>query len=190
MQHSEASIEGVGILGFRPYADDRGTFIEVYRDEWVDETQPIQWNVVHSSPNTLRGVHVHVDHHDYLTVLSGSLLLGLHDIRPESPTLGLSDMIGLSAEQPRAILIPPGVCHGFYYLEPTIHLYAVSHYFNPADELGCRFDCPELNLAWPTTAPLLSRRDEAAGGYTTMREKYLSGHERAGRNPTGRVGLM
>ena len=180
MDHPGIEIKGVETIDLAPHTDVRGTFMEVYRDEWVDDTQPIQWNVVHSSANTLRGVHVHVDHHDYLTVLSGLMLLGLHDIRPESPTYGRSSTIELSTEPSRAILIPPGVCHGFYYLQPSIHLYAVSHYFNPADELGCRFDCPELNLDWPATSPLLSQRDQTADSYRTMCEKYLSGHKSVG----------
>ncbi len=180
MQLSNIGIDGVRLLNLHPHTDDRGTFIEIYRDEWVDETQPIQWNVVHSCENTLRGVHVHIYHHDYLTVLSGKMLLGLHDIRPESPTFGRSNMIELGTDPSDAILIPPGVCHGFYYFQPSTHLYAVSQYFDPTDELGCRFNCPELGLEWPAGTPLLSSRDKTADSYTAMCEKYLSGRTRVG----------
>ncbi len=125
-----------------------------------------------SSANVLRGVHVHRRHHDYLMVAAGTLLLGLHDLRADSPTSGLSAQLTLSAEDPIAVTIPPGVCHGFYFPEPTVHVYAVSEYWDLDDELGCRFDAAELGLNWPIGDPLLSPRDRAAGSYEAMRMAY------------------
>ena len=56
-------------------------------------------------------------------------------------------------------MIPPGVAHGFYFLEPSLHVYAVSEYWNPADELGCHWADPDLELQWPDPSPLVSERD-------------------------------
>lgn len=131
---------------------------------------PIQWNFVTSRPDTLRGVHVHPHHTDYFCVLSGSVLLGLNDMRVDSATYRRSAFLTLLGEQPCAIVIPPGVAHGFYFAEAADFTYAVDYYWNPADELGCRWDDPDLDLVWPTTNPLLSPRDANAPSYAALAE--------------------
>jgi dTDP-4-dehydrorhamnose 3,5-epimerase len=52
--------------------------------------------------------------------------------------------------------------------EPSLHIYAVTHYFDPADELGCRWDDPDLAIPWPERPRLVSERDEAAGTYAEL----------------------
>ena len=117
-----------------------------------------------SSANVLRGVHAHIRHADYLTLAVGRATIGLHDLRPDSPTEGLGTTVELDADEPSALVIPVGVAHGFYFhTERSVHVYAVSHEFDPADELGCRWDDPELDIAWPCTEPLVSSRDESLG---------------------------
>lgn len=170
---STCDIAGVEIVSLNPFPDDRGVFVEFFREEWGVGPAPVQWNFVRSRPDVLRGVHVHRTHHDFLTVVSGTLLLGLHDLRPESPTQGASCFVTLAADEPRAAAIPPGVCHGFYYSEPTIHVYGVSRYWDVDDELGCRYDAPELGLDWPTTSPVLSDKDRGAMTFEQMRGHYL-----------------
>lgn len=164
--------EGVLLTRLVRHCDRRGVFLEAFRASWGTDIEPVQWNAVHSCENVLRGVHVHRSHADYLTVLSGNLLLGLRDIRADSPTNGNAAMLEISAVQPLAVTIPPGVAHGFYFPEPSIHLYAVSHYWDPADELGCRFDDDGLGLDWPSKSPLLSVRDAEAPGLALMMAEY------------------
>lgn len=130
---------------------------------------PAQWNVVSSNAGVLRGVHVHHRHDDYLCVVRGRAVVGLHDLRPDSPTRGRAAAVTLRAERPGAIVIPHGVAHGFWFPEPSVHLYAVSHAWDPDDELGCRWDDPELEIPWTPEAPLLSARDAAAGSVAELR---------------------
>ena len=73
---------------------------------------------------------------------------------------------------PRALVIPVGVAHGFYFHEPSIHVYAVSHEFDPADELGCRWYDPTLEIAWPCTDPLISARDRELGSLSELRDVW------------------
>ncbi|MEW4458469.1 dTDP-4-dehydrorhamnose 3,5-epimerase family protein [Roseibium algicola] len=174
MKTEETSIEGVIVHDLVSHIDDRGSFTEIYRETWLTGFKSIQWNIVTSKEDTLRGVHVHKDHYDYLMVLSGKMLLGLHDIRRDSPTIRTSQFLDLSAENRRAVSIPPGVCHGFYFPQAATHLYSVSTYFDPTDELGCKFDCPELNLSWPTKDPILSNRDRTADNYSQMLDKFYA----------------
>ncbi len=177
MASNEDLPDGVRTQLLTPHADDRGIFTEIFREEWSTGCAAVQWNAVHSVAGVLRGVHVHATHHDYLVVLSGVMVLGLHDIRPSSPTRGCSRLLTLDASAPRAITIPPGVCHGFYFPVASLHVYAVSAYWNPQDELGCQFDCRELELAWPTDTPRLSARDRMAGSYLQMCESYRARHD-------------
>jgi dTDP-4-dehydrorhamnose 3,5-epimerase len=159
----------VSLLELTPHADDRGVFTELFRVSWEPGVAPTQWNAVRSEPNVLRGVHVHLRHTDYLTVVAGKATIGLHDLRSGSPTEGLGTTVELDATAPAALVIPVGVAHGFYFHEPSIHVYAVSHEFDPADELGCRWDDPALDIAWPCTDPLLSERDQGLGPLTELR---------------------
>ncbi len=173
---------GVRIQSLNPHRDDRGVLTEIFREEWAVGCDPVQWNVVHSAARVLRGVHVHVDHDDYLVVISGVLVLGLHDIRPESRSAGCSRLVTLETATPRAVTIPPGVCHGFYFPVPSTLVYAVSAYWNPRDELGCRFDRGELGLEWPDSTPLLSERDDRAGGYQQMCQAFHEGRQELRRD--------
>lgn len=138
----------------------------------------VQWNLVQSEPNTLRGVHVHIRHWDYLHVALGAMTLGLHDMRPWSATHGLSALLRLSGDTPAAIAIPPGVAHGFYFAGAAHYLYAVSEYWSPSDELGCRWDDPALRLDWPAVDPALSQRDRAAAGYRGLVDDLADAHRR------------
>jgi dTDP-4-dehydrorhamnose 3,5-epimerase len=147
----------------RPHGDERGVFTELFRTSWQVGVEPVQWNVVRSNGNVLRGVHAHHRHWDYVTLVAGRAVVGLHDLRATSPTRGLSGLVELSADDPAGLVIPPGVAHGFYFRESSTHVYAVSDEWDPADELGCRYDDPALGLDWPCTRPLLSPRDADLG---------------------------
>ena len=160
--------DGLLLRPLQPHDDERGSFIELHRREWDTEVEPIQWNAVHSEAEVLRGVHVHPRHDDYLTVVRGRAFVGVRDLRDDSPTLGAAACIELAAERPGAITIPHGVAHGFYFAEPSTHVYAVSHYWDPADELGCRWDDPALEIPWPQDRARLSPRDESLPSLTAL----------------------
>jgi len=159
--------DGVVIRPLETHRDDRGVFTELFRQSWVG-TRHLQWNAVSSRANVLRGVHVHLRHHDYLVLLRGRARIGLCDLRPESPTHRLACAVELSDSPLSAIQIPPGVAHGFYFYEPSLHVYAVTEYWSPDDELGCHFADPALGLKWPDPRPLLSPRDAALGPLTLL----------------------
>jgi dTDP-4-dehydrorhamnose 3,5-epimerase len=151
----------LGLHTLEPHHDDRGTFLELYREEWETVVAPIQWNAVHTNAGVLRGVHVHRCHDDYLVVVRGRATVGVQDLRRGSPTEGAAACVELSDELSTAISIPHGVAHGFYFQEPSTHIYSVSHYWDMADELGCRWDDPGLEIPWPQPEAQISPRDAA-----------------------------
>ena len=161
--------EGVELHRLEPHADTRGVFTELYRDSWGLPVAPVQWNVVRSGANVFRGVHAHTRHLDYLTIIAGRATIGLHDLRDGSPTEGLGAAIEFVGDEPAAISIPTGVAHGFYFHEPSLHVYAVSREWDPADEMGCRWDDAALDISWPCENPVLSGRDQELGSLNELR---------------------
>lgn len=167
--------EGVLVRPLIRHSDSRGDLAELYRADWTPSAPFLQWNLVRSAGGVVRGVHVHPQHCDYLLVLSGTMLLGLHDFRPEDPAKRRSAMLTLSGEDPRAVYIPAGICHGFWFEGPTTYVYGLSTGWDPAEELGCRYDDPALGLDWPVTAPVLSAKDAVPPhDYASMRAAWFA----------------
>ena len=155
---------GVELRPLDRHADDRGSFLEMYRVSWFQDRSPaLQWNLVRSRAGTLRGVHVHVVHSDFWLLVEGVATVGLCDLRRHSPTFRLAVDLPVRAGDPVLVVIPRGVAHGFLFHQPSLHVYSVTSYWDPADELGCRWDDPDLGIQWPAGAPpTLSDRDQAA----------------------------
>ncbi|HUK94202.1 MAG TPA: dTDP-4-dehydrorhamnose 3,5-epimerase family protein [Gaiellaceae bacterium] len=150
---------GTSLVPLEAHDDERGVFVELYRLEWETGVVPVQWNAVRSRAGVLRGVHVHIRHDDYLTVPFGRASVGLRDLRRGSPTEGVAAVVDLDGERPAALVIPHGVAHGFYFHEPSLHVYAVSEYWDSEDELGCHWADPELEIPWPCGSAQVSERD-------------------------------
>ncbi len=153
---------GVVLRDLTTHSDSRGALTELFRSDWADLEVPRQWNVVQSVPNTLRGVHVHRDHDDYLIVLEGLMRVGLYDLRHASPTFRQSAIVDMSGRSLQSIFVPRGVAHGFYFKERAVHIYAMTTCWTPVGELGCIWNDPGLKLPWDAEAPILSARDAAA----------------------------
>src|SRR5207244_604610 len=137
---------GVVLHTLASHRDSRGCFTEVFRHEWGIGVVPVQWNACVSEAGSLRGLHVHPRHDDYFVLLRGRMTLALRDLRRGSSTEGLAALVELSEDPMIAIVMPHGVAHGFYYHEPSLHLYAVSEYWAVDDELGCHWADPELEI--------------------------------------------
>lgn len=165
-------LHDVRITPLKRHEDDRGALTEIFRANWPTGTDPVQWNMVRSQPGTMRGFHVHATHTDYLLIAEGAMFLGMRDLRKGSPTAGMVDTLTITAEEPFAVTLPTGIGHGFCFVQPSMHIYAVSHYWDMADEFACRFDDPEIGIDWPVASPLLSPRDDAAGTLAEMIAAY------------------
>lgn len=160
---------GVLLRRLEAHLDERGSFTEVFRQTWSTGLDPVQWNVVSSLPGVLRGVHVHPRHCDFLVMVSGRASIGLLDLRPGAGDRGL--VVEMNAAEPQALTIPPGVAHGFMFHAPSVHLYSTSEYFDPIDELGCRWDDPALRIPWPDAEVRLSPRDRGLPALAELRAR-------------------
>jgi dTDP-4-dehydrorhamnose 3,5-epimerase len=148
--------------------DSRGIFTEVFRETWNTGVHPVQWNIVTSNAGVLRGVHVHVRHNDYLILLQGHASIGLRDLRKNSPTYGMTSLIEMKEDQLQSLTIPYGVAHGFYFHKSSVHLYAVSEYWNPTDELRCHWSDSDLKIPWTFQTADISENDARAPSFKAL----------------------
>jgi dTDP-4-dehydrorhamnose 3,5-epimerase len=154
-------IHGVQVKPLTMNRDSRGCLTEIFGDSWGLSIRPVQWSVVASGPRVLRGMHLHFRHDEYFLVLRGRACVGLYDFRADSPTAGASRLLEFNGEQMCALVFPPGILHGWYFYEASLHLRSVSESYTAYhhdDNLGCLWSDPELNLPWPDPTPLLSGR--------------------------------
>lgn len=153
---------GVERRSLSGHTDARGTFTEAFRESWWAGVAPVQWNVVRSAAGTLRGLHLHVVHQDVYILAEGSATLGLRDVRAGSPTEGISATLRLTGADLQVTVIPPGVLHGVVFDEPSLLFVGVTAYYDPADDIACRWSDPALGIDWPREPTLISDRDASA----------------------------
>lgn len=172
MTLENSGISGVGLVRLQTLADHRGNLTELFRASWFEGYPPfVQWNIVRSHANSLRGVHVHLQHIDLLFVISGGMTLVLKDLRRNSPTFLREERHELNESPVVGVLTPTGVAHGFYHPETTIFVYGVTHYFSTDDELGFRWNDADCDLFDRHLTPLLSPRDASAGSLAQLLQR-------------------
>src|SRR5437763_3391787 len=175
LKNNPLPIDGCDVVPAKPNPDARGCLYEIYRAGWPGAFQTVQWNACISKAGVVRGVHVHVDYDEYYTLLVGRGILGLHDIRRESPTFGGSATIDWRAEDRCAIVVPRGVAHVIWFAEDCVLAFGLSRYWSAElDVVGCRWDDPALGFEIPDGAKSLSERDTESGSYHEMVQSYES----------------
>ena len=159
---------GVRLMPLKTHSDSRGDLTEIIRNDWNETPPPVQWTVTRTGPNIMRGVHVHPRSWGYACVVVGEMFVGLHDLRSKQPAVS-SALVRLTGERLQALVIPPGVAHGFYAPGDSTLVLGASIYPDGSDDRACSWNSPELGLDWPCTAPELSARDRDAGSYATLK---------------------
>ena len=157
MTKAESTIEGVLHLPVEDHGDPRGSFREIFREQHLPVSF-VQANHSRSKAGVLRGLHYHRRQSDLWYVVSGELLLGCADLRTRAERPAIWS-VALSSEKPSAVLIPPGVAHGFAALTDVDLVYWVTHGYDASDEYGVAWDDPTIDLDWRIDKPILSERD-------------------------------
>ena len=170
MVPNSALPEGVSVRPLSAGPDERGMFCEIYRREWAANEPAIQWSMIRSGAGVMRGVRVHLRHEDYLVLLDGSLLVGLSDLRGGSPTEGKACLLELGSGELSAVTIPPGVAHGLYSPSSALCVLGVTRYYEPSDEVACRWDDPDLGIPWPFASAIVSPGDARGLPISEVRE--------------------
>lgn len=170
------SIPGVINVQLRPFADERGRFVELFRKEWFPQREwaNVQSNRSESRAGVLRGLHYHFNQVDYWYVVSGRIRVGLADLRRSSPAFRQTETVDLHADENRGLYIPIGVAHGFLALTDVTLVYIVDNYYDGADEFGLAWNDPEIIVPWNIdSAPTLSDRDLDNPRFSAIPSAYL-----------------
>lgn len=153
---TQTSIEGVTIVDVKSYGDDRGYFMETYKQpDFVAggiDVDFVQDNQSSSVKGVLRGLHFQINHPQskLVRVVSGEVFDVAVDLRPGSVTYGKWEGVVLSAENKRQFFIPRGFAHGFLVLSDTAEFcYKCDDIYHPNDEGGLMWNDPEIGIVWP-----------------------------------------
>ncbi|OPL18734.1 MAG: hypothetical protein AVO35_04490 [Candidatus Aegiribacteria sp. MLS_C] len=154
-------MDGVRLLELVRVPDSRGSFLELFRMKWLEDlfTDQVQVNCSISRAGVLRGMHYHERQWDLWVPVRGNMNVGLADLRRDSATHGTAVTLRMGGDDPRGLLIPPGVAHGYAALSDIILIYVVNRYYDGTDEFGTAWDDPALGIEWGLKDPLLSERD-------------------------------
>ena len=160
-------LEGLLLIEPTVFGDNRGFFLESWSRHRYHEAglaaDFVQDNFSRSARGTLRGVHFQNPRAQgkLVSVWEGEVWDVAVDVRRRSPTFGRWFGAPLSAANKHQFYLPPGFAHGFVVLSETaLFHYKCTEFYSPADELGFRWDDPDVGIQWPSVvSPILSRRD-------------------------------
>ena len=170
MQFTRTKIEDVVIIEPKVHGDERGYFVETFRQDKLEDflgfkVNFCQDNESKSSRGVFRGLHYQLapaSQTKLVRVIQGKVLDVAVDIREGSPTFGEYVAVELSAENKRQLFVPRGFAHGFLVLEDdTVFAYKVDNYYSPENDRGVAYDDPAIGIEWgmDTSALKLSDKD-------------------------------
>jgi dTDP-4-dehydrorhamnose 3,5-epimerase len=147
-------IDGVVVKECRVHTDDRGLLIEVVRDDEAVFRAVKQTTFTVAYPGVIKAFHWHRRQWDVWFFTTGMAQVVLHDLRPESPTRGATDVLFMGERRPATVAIPPGVAHGYRVLGtvPAGLVYHTTESYDPAapDEERIPWDDPAIGFDWRT----------------------------------------
>lgn len=156
MKIIETTLPGVLIFEPKVFGDERGFFVETFRESVLAEAGLnvtfVQDNQSRSHRGVLRGLHYQLQQPQGKLVRAarGRVFDVAVDVRRGSPTFGKWFGTILDDESHRQMYIPPGFAHGFVVLsEVTDIVYKCTNYYHPQSETGIRWDDPAIAIAWP-----------------------------------------
>jgi dTDP-4-dehydrorhamnose 3,5-epimerase len=153
------------------HTDSRGSFGESYNQKFFEKyiqnnVKFCKDNITHSKKGVLRGLHYQLPpfaQSKIVSVIQGTVLDVIVDIRKGSPTFAqhfsqeLSDVNGLQ------LFVPRGFAHGYITLsEKSIFQYKVDEYYHPESEGSIAPNDPELDIDWGLTKSewIQSKKDQ------------------------------
>lgn len=174
------SIPGVVIFQNVVHGDNRGFFMESYREDDLHAMgileSFVQDNHSRSYRGVIRGLHFQWEPPmgKLMRVSLGQAFLVAVDIRKTSPTLG--EWVGVLASDQNGIQMwaPAGFARGFCALSDVTDVqYKCTGRYNCTAESSILWNDPDIGIAWPAITPILSARDATA---PTLKE-WLSSPE-------------
>ena len=172
MQIEKTKLAGCVVVTPKTFADERGYFMESFRQSWMDSLAEFSGNFVQDNQSfsyygTIRGLHFQEGEHaqsKLIRVVQGTILDVVLDLRQESPTCGEHISVELSDQNNHQLWIPKGLAQGFSVLsESATVCYKCDAYYNKEAEKGIYPLDQTLQIDWriPTSKQLISPKDLA-----------------------------
>ncbi|MDC0975669.1 dTDP-4-dehydrorhamnose 3,5-epimerase [Alphaproteobacteria bacterium] len=161
MKFTPQSIEDVILIESTIHGDDRGYFLETFRQDLFEEgigykVNFIQDNESKSTKGVLRGLHYQLPPYSQaklVRVIEGRVLDVAVNIRKSSPTFGQHVSVELTAQNKHQLFVPHGFAHGFVVLsDSATFAYKVDNYYSPEHDRGIAFNDDRLKIDWQLSA--------------------------------------
>ena len=186
MEFIKQAIEDVILIKPKVFGDDRGYFVETFRQDKFEEAVGhkvnfIQDNESKSTKGVLRGLHFQlppVAQSKLVRVIEGKVLDVAVDIRQGSPTYGQYVTAELSGDNKHQLFVPRGFAHGFVVLSETaVFSYKVDNYYSPENDRGLAFDDEQLSIDWqlPIEQLQLSDKDQKQPKLANLEKSFEYG---------------
>ena len=168
MHLTETPLAGAYVIEPALIEDDRGFFACGFRaDEFASQgliPAIAQINLSYTRHRgTLRGMHFQLAPHEEaktIRCVRGAAYDVIVDLRPGSATRCQWFATELTADNRRALYVPPGFAHGFQTLTNDVEvLYLVSEYYTPSHYRGVRWNDAAFGIAWPLEPVHMHERD-------------------------------
>lgn len=174
MTYLPLAIPDVMLIKPKVYGDERGFFMEIFRQSEFEEHcgtyQFVQDNHSKSAHGILRGLHYQLRRPQgkLVRVTRGEVFDVAVDLRQSSPTFGQWVGEFLTEENKHQLWVPPGFAHGFLVISPEAEFcYKCTDYYAPDDEYGLIWNDPDIAIDWPAigNGPILSEKDQQAATF-------------------------
>ena len=179
MNFKRLEIEDIILIDPAKIKDDRGYFSETYREDKLNlflknKINFCQENKSLSHKNVFRGLHYQIPpfaQSKLISVLNGSIIDIVIDIRKNSPTFGKNVIVFLDDRNNYQLFIPRGFAHGFLVTsESTTISYKVDNYYSKDNERTINIKDETLKLDFDFKNFIISKKDLKA---PNLNESYL-----------------
>ena len=169
LKFTPQSIPDVVLIESAVYGDNRGYFVETFRQDLFEEAigykvNFIQDNESKSTKGVLRGLHYQLPPYTQaklVRVIEGSVLDVAVDIRKSSPTFGQHVAVELTSDNKHQLFVPYGFAHGFIVLsDSATFAYKADNYYAPEHDRGITFDDSNLDIDWRLSLEELQLSDK------------------------------
>ena len=165
MKIISTKFSGLKVIQSKSYKDNRGLFKEDYKKKFFKNKNFIFGCTSSSKKNVIRGLHLQTKYSQekYVSVLKGTIIDVVVDLRKKSKTYGKHYKTILSDKNAKSIFIPAGFAHGFLALKKeNIIYYTCTNYRSAKHEVGILWNDKDLKIKWPIKNPILSKKDKMA----------------------------
>ena len=165
MSITETKLKGLFVIEALHFEDLRGELIKPFNyDNYTHLNVNLDFKetwFTKSKKNVIRAMHLQIGEmscEKLVSVINGSVIDVVLDLRNGSETYGAFFEIELNAKTPKALYIPEGCAHGYKVLEDnTITLQKATKVHSAKHDLGIKWD--SFGYDWDILNPIISEKD-------------------------------